>query len=210
MIICCHSDITRQWDEQELIATLSLLPPALREAALRKRRAIDRQIHIAGKFLMFEVLRKLTDDDHTLYELKYNAHKRPYFDNGADFNISHSGDRVVCCGTTSGMVGVDIEQVKAINLDEYPDYFTQNEWEYIHGHADEFEGFYNLWTRKEAVLKAIGTGFHTPLNSVDVVNDIVKYDGITYYIQPVEIAVGYPCHIASTIKDEVKLIPVEL
>jgi 4'-phosphopantetheinyl transferase len=210
MIICCHSEITRQWDEQELNDKLGLLTPELQEAAMRKRRWIDRELFISGKLLVLEVLKHIGANDHSFSDLKYNAHKRPYFDGHVDFNISHSGDRVICCGATHGMAGIDIEQVKTINLDDYADFFTPNEWDYIHGHTDKFEGFFNLWTRKEAVLKAIGTGFHTPLNSVDVVKDVVQYDSITYYIQPVRIAEGYPCHIASTVKDEIKLIPIEL
>ena len=210
MIICCHSEIRRQWDEQELSDKLGLLSPALQEAAMRKRRWMDRQLFIAGKLLVLEVLKELGAGDHSFSNLKYNTHKRPYFDGGVDFNISHSGDYVVCCGMKDGMVGIDIEQIKTTNLDEYPDYFTPNEWEYINGHADKSEGFFNLWTRKEAVLKAIGTGFHTPLNSVDVVEDVVMYYNTTYYIQPVAIAPAYPCHIASTVMDNVKLIPVEL
>ena len=210
MIICCHSEINRQWDEQELADKLAKLPADLQEAALRKLRWADRQLFIAGKLLVLEVLKDLGRNDLSFAALKYNIHKRPYFDTGIDFNISHSGGKVVCCGTKRGMIGIDIERIKPINLDEYPDYFTRNEWGYINDHANKFESFFSLWTRKEAVLKAIGTGFHTPLNSVDVVEDIVEYDSVNYHIQPVYIAPGYPCFIASTIKDEIKLMPIEL
>src|SRR3569833_1031623 len=210
MIICCHSEITRQWDGHELSGKLGLLSPGLQEVAMRKRRLIDRQLFIAGKVLIPEILKNLGVKGHSFNDLKYNIHKRPYFDSGVDFNISHYGNLVICCGITHGMIGVDIEQIKTGNLDEYPDYFTSNEWEYIYGHTDKLEGFFNLWSRKEAVLKAIGTGFHTPLNSVDVVKDIVEYDDIIYHIQPVGIAPKNPRHKTTTIKDEIKLIPIEL
>jgi len=210
MIICCHSEINREWDEQKLTERLGLLSLPLQEAAIRKRRWIDKQLSIAGKLLLLEVLKNLGIDTHSFSDLKYNTYKRPYLDSGIDFNISHSGNRVVCCGIVQGMVGVDIEQIRVINLDDYPDYFTANEWDYIHSHTDKFAGFYNIWTRKEAVLKAIGTGFHTPLNSVDVVEDIVQYDDVSYYMQAVKIAENYPCYIASTVKDEVKAISIEL
>lgn len=210
MIICCHSEITGEWDEQRLSDNLGLLSADLQQAAMRKRRWIDRQLFIAGKLLVMEVMKVFGINDIALSKLKYNMHKRPYLETGVDFNISHSGNRVICCGIAQGMIGIDIEQVKPINLDGYPDYFTLNEWEYINGHDNKFEGFYNLWTRKEAVLKAIGTGFHTPLDSVDVVEDMIVYDDITYHIQPVNIAPGYPCHVASTIMNEIKLVPIKL
>jgi 4'-phosphopantetheinyl transferase len=209
MIICCHSEITRQWDERELADKLLLLPPDLQQAALRKRRRIDKQLSIAGKLLLQQVLKEM-DGTLLLSDLQYNAHNRPYFDGNIDFSISHSGTRVICCATDQGKIGIDIEHVKTISLSEYPDYFTKNEWDYIDGHEDEFKGFYNLWTRKEAILKAIGTGFHTPLSSVDVVADSVEYGGVIYHIQPLPIAADYPCHIASTTNETVSLMPIEL
>lgn len=209
MIICCHSEIARRWDEQELTDKLMLLPADLQQAALRKRRWMDKQLFIAGKLLLLRVLKDM-GSPLSLSGIQYDTHKRPYFNGGVDFNISHSGARVICCATDKGKIGIDIEQIKTISLADYPDYFTKNEWDYIDGHEDEFKGFYNLWTRKEAVLKAIGTGFHTPLSSVDVVADRIEYDNITYYIQPLTIAPGYPCHIASTLKQEVTLMRIEL
>lgn len=209
MIICRHSEIARRWDEQELTDKLMLLSADLQQAALRKRRWMDKQLFIAGKILLLQVLKDM-GNPLSLSDLRYNTHKRPYFDAGVDFNISHSGTRVICCATDQGKIGIDIEQIKTISLSDYPDYFTKNEWDYIDGHEREFKGFYNLWTRKEAVLKAIGTGFHAPLSSVDVVADRVEYDNITYYIQPLTIAPGYPCHIASTVKQEVTLMRIEL
>lgn len=210
MIICCHSVINRQWDEQELADKLAQLPPDLQQAALRKLRWADKQLFIAGKLLIKETLKQLGFTGFNFRYLEYNSYKRPYIDGSPDFNISHSGDHVICCGAETGMVGIDIQAVSPIHLDEYPDYFTKNEWHYINDHTDRYTGFFNLWTRKEAILKAIGTGFHTPLDSVDVVEDVVVYDDITYYIQPVTIAPAYPCHIASTVKDEIKLIPIGL
>lgn len=209
MIICFHSEIARQWGEQELTDKLMLLPPDLQQAALRKRRWMDKQLFIAGKLLLWQVLQYM-GSSLSLPDIEYDNHKRPYLDGGIDFNISHSGNRVTCCATDQGKIGIDIEQIKTISLADYPDYFTKNEWDYIDGHEDEFKGFYNLWTRKEAVLKAIGTGFHTPLSSVDVAADRIEYDNITYYIQSLDIAAGYPCHIASTIKHNVKLTRIEL
>ena len=56
MIICCYAQIDRQWSEQELADKLLLLPVNLRADALRKRQWIDRQLNIAGKLLLMEVL----------------------------------------------------------------------------------------------------------------------------------------------------------
>jgi 4'-phosphopantetheinyl transferase len=197
MITCCYTEISYQWNEQELAAKLVLLPEKLQQQALRKRQWIDKQLAIAGKVLLMRVLREL-DSQALLADLKYNTHHRPYLENGPDFNIAHSGNMVVCCGTNDGQIGIDIEEVKEIDLNDYTDYFTPNEWEKINNYPNRYDGFYNFWTRKEAVLKALGTGFHTPLSTVDVTEDAVSYDGITYHIRPLNIHADYKCHVAST------------
>ncbi|HJP63420.1 MAG TPA: 4'-phosphopantetheinyl transferase superfamily protein [Mucilaginibacter sp.] len=210
MIICCYAQIDRQWSEQELADKLLLLPENLHAEALRKRIWIDRQLNIAGKLLLVEVLKQFRQS-LSLHDLQYNTHHRPYFNNSIDFNIAHSGNLVICCGTNVGKIGADIEQVKEIDLAEYHDHFTANEWNIIRNYPDILNGFFNFWTRKESILKAIGTGLHTPLSSVDVANDDVNYDDVAYYIQKLNIDAGYPCHIATTGESgNVKLLSVNI
>jgi 4'-phosphopantetheinyl transferase len=212
MIVCCYTQIKKQWTGQELTDKLLLLPEDQRQSAQQKRRWIDKQLTIAGKLLLLKALKALrVESKFKLSDLLYNSHKRPYFDGNIDFNISHSADVVICCATDKGMIGADIEEVKEIDLSYYPNYFTSKEWQYINGHNSKFDGFYNFWTRKEAVLKAIGTGFHTPLDEVDVSEDMITYDDIDYYIRSINISHNYKCHIATTIKqDDIRLLPVEL
>jgi len=211
MIICCHTEITHEWNEQEFTDKLILLPAALRQSILRKKQWMDKQLSIGGKLLLIEALKQLGKGNISLADIKYNLHHRPYFETGIDFNIAHSGNIVVCCVTDKGRAGVDIEQIKEIDLTDYSDYFTPNEWSIINDYHDRFEGFYDFWTRKEAVLKAIGTGFHTPLSSVDVADNAIKYDGILYHIRPLDIAKGYKSHIVSTIEfEDIRVIKINL
>ena len=210
MVICCYTEIKHQWSEQELADKLALLPENLRQQALRKRRWIDRQLSVAGKLLLIRLLAEF-NSYFTLSHLKYNTYHRPYFNAEFDFNIAHSGNMVICCGTDTGQIGIDIEQVKEIDLDDYLNYFTKNEWDKIDHYPKRFNGFYNFWTRKEAVLKAIGSGFHTPLSSVDVSNESVVYDDIIYHIQSLEIDPNYKCHIATTqISSGIRLININV
>src|SRR5665213_3335994 len=128
MIICFYTEINHQWSEQEFADKLVLLPAKLRQQVLRKRQWKDRQLSIAGKLLLLQVMKELACQS-TLPDLQYNAYHRPYFDNWPDFNIAHSGNMVICCGTDNGQTGIDIEQVKDIDLADYTDYFTPNEWD---------------------------------------------------------------------------------
>ena len=212
MVICCYTEIKHQWSEQELADKLAVLPSNLQQQALRKRQWIDRQFAVAGKLLLLSLLKEFKSN-LTLPDLKYNTYHRPYLNTEFDFNIAHSGNMVICCGSDTGQIGIDIEQIKEIELDDYLNYFTKHEWTIIdhYTYTNRFDGFYNFWTRKEAVLKAIGSGFHTPLSSVDVSDESLTYDDITYHIQSIEINPEYKCHIATTqISPGIRLIVMNL
>lgn len=198
MITCCYTEIKLKWTDPELAGKLSLLPENLQQQALRKKQWIDRQLSICGKLLLLELLKEYNSKS-SLVDLRYNEYLRPCFDCRPDFNIAHSGNIVICAMTDEGQIGIDIEQIKQLDFADFTDFFTGNEWHYINDHTNKFDGFYNFWTRKEAVLKAIGSGFHTPLNSVDVSGDELAYDNVTYQISALDIHPDYKCHIASTV-----------
>jgi len=197
MITVCYTEIKHQWNDLELADKLALLPKNLQQQASRKRLRRDRQLSVCGKLLLQELL-KAHNSIRSLDDLKYNEYYRPYFENSPDFNIAHSGNIVICAMADEGQIGIDIEQINKLDFADFTDFFTGNEWNGINTHADKFDGFYDFWTKKEAVLKAIGPGFHTPLNSIDVSGEKLVYDGITYQITPLYIYPDYKCHIAST------------
>lgn len=88
------------------------------------------------------------------------------------FNLSHSGDFIVFAATAGARIGVDIERVQ----DELAfgpmaaRYFSPREQEELFSlpESDRLPAFYRCWTRKEAYLKATGSGFSQPANSFDV------------------------------------------
>lgn len=199
MITCWYTEIKNEWNERELADKLALLPENLQRQAMKKRQWIDRQLTITGKLLLSKLLQE-RGSKFSLADLKYSPYARPYLDDGLDFNIAHSGNIVICIRADKGQIGIDIEQVNKLDFADFTDFFTVNEWQRINSDPHKFDGFYNFWTRKEAVLKAIGSGFHTPLSSVDVSEDSLNYDGIVYHIEPLFIHPDYKCHIAATHK----------
>lgn len=86
-----------------------------------------------------------------------------------EFNISHSGDMVVCA-VNDKPVGIDIEQIRPIDLGVAKRICTERELLYLFGHVpieEDFVGtsnheiltqFFEIWTAKEAYGKCIGTG----------------------------------------------------
>jgi len=78
------------------------------------------------------------------------------------FNVSHSGAFGALAFTRVGEVGVDVERIRPMHDANgvMERFFTLHEREWIAGippHGRE-AAFFECWTRKESVLKALGTG----------------------------------------------------
>lgn len=97
-----------------------------------------------------------------------NSYNKPYLVSSPHFhyNLSHSGEWVVCA-VDQQPVGIDIEQIKPIELDIAKNFFTTAEYNRLMeaDEAQRLEQFYQLWTLKESYIKAVGQGLSIPLDS---------------------------------------------
>lgn len=89
-------------------------------------------------------------------------HGKPVLPGGPGFSLTHAGDLVGVAVHPGGDVGLDVEQAR--ELADLPA---------MAGHvcspretAADAEAFFTLWTRKEALLKAVGTGLATPMSAI--------------------------------------------
>ncbi len=93
----------------------------------------------------------------------YGPYGKPFLASGEmHFNMSHSNNRVLFGFSRDVEIGVDIEYMKpSLMLEDLPvSVLTTAEQELIRLQPDgrRKEVFYQIWTRKEAYYKAIGTG----------------------------------------------------
>lgn len=103
------------------------------------------------------------------YDLQFatNKYGKPYLSNSPHFNynLSHSG-QLVLCGISSNSIGVDIEQIKEVNIEIAKNFFSTKEYNMIlSSNSDKQTEFYAYWTLKESYIKHIGRGLSIPLNS---------------------------------------------
>jgi 4'-phosphopantetheinyl transferase len=110
-------------------------------------------------------------------ELAYRTRGKPALapslaNSGLRFNVSHHGEFAVYAFALGHEVGIDVEEIRDI-----PDadgivglVFSQREREMYDAldAPDKPRGFFNCWTRKEAFIKALGTGLSYPLDSFAV------------------------------------------
>jgi 4'-phosphopantetheinyl transferase len=84
------------------------------------------------------------------------------------FNVSHSENFALCAIAWQSDIGVDVEYVKPLSdLTEVARRFFASEEQAALAalpSKKQLEGFYKIWTRKEAYLKAIGKGLSEPLD----------------------------------------------
>ncbi len=88
------------------------------------------------------------------------------------FNLSHSGELALLAVTHRGPIGIDVEKRHELNDMEalVQRFFSQAEQRQFNTlpHARRTDGFYNGWTGKEAIIKALGVGLSAPLDAFDV------------------------------------------
>ena len=100
--------------------------------------------------------------------------------NSAYFNITHTAEAFAFAIVKDSHVGIDLERIKpGIKIHAVIEkYFSNEEKKFIFGSdGDAMNRFFLLWTRKEAFLKALGTGIVDNLNQITVsepVNNIKK------------------------------------
>jgi 4'-phosphopantetheinyl transferase len=86
------------------------------------------------------------------------------------FNLSHTGDLAALAVSAESDLGVDIETIRPVTEDVAGRFFSAAERAALAAlPADERErGFFRCWTRKEAMIKALGGGLSIALDSFDV------------------------------------------
>ena len=89
-----------------------------------------------------------------------------------NFNMSHSGGVALCAVAYDRPVGVDIEEIRLPSDYEgiARQFFAPSEISQLESLSNNEKclAFFRLWTRKEAVLKAVGAGLTIPLNQIVV------------------------------------------
>src|SRR5690606_13282472 len=104
---------------------------------------------------------------HIFFEL--NDNNKPYFNSDSPlfFNVSHSGDyAIIALGKCE--LGVDIEYIdKNFDFNEIlPTVYNKIEINEINNSENKSYSFYKFWTRKEAIVKAIGKGIDDDVSKI--------------------------------------------
>ncbi len=159
---------------QELLHTLS---EDERHRAAGFRFAQDRARFIVARGALRTMLGHYLGEEPKQLCFEYNAHGKPSLAGQAGhtslrFNVSHSHEIGLCGVTRKQEIGIDVERIKPELVDEQiaERFFSPGELKTLRRlpKAAQPAAFFNCWTRKEAYLKARGTGLSLPLDQFDV------------------------------------------
>jgi len=133
---------------------LALLPASERERDFET--AGRRRQFQSGRWLLRALLKARGDRVAASQDIRVGEHGKPYFEHGPAFSIAHAGDRVACCASDVGPVGIDLEftdrrrNIKGIAKR----FFSADEAERLA--TQPVEHFFMLWVLKESWVKARG------------------------------------------------------
>jgi 4'-phosphopantetheinyl transferase len=158
----------------QLEATLS---PDELERANRFHFAKDRNRYVVARGLLRKLLGGYLHRAPADLEFSYGEYGKPAISglnasSGYSFNLSHSAGVVVFAIGKERNLGIDVELIKPDSAGEdiARRFFSPSEVSDLQTLPPESraEAFFGCWTRKEAYLKARGTGLQFPLDSFSV------------------------------------------
>jgi 4'-phosphopantetheinyl transferase len=168
---------------RQLIPFLNTLEDILdleeRAKASRFQQEADRQRFVISKAVLRVLLGRYTGINPKEIRVRSGKNKKPALESNSGrelhFNISHSGNWILVA--ISGQeIGVDVEEIHASfsyqNLLSFS--FSEEEAAFIENSGLPHQSFYQLWTRKESLLKATGKGLVDELSRIPSLNSVQK------------------------------------
>ncbi|WP_238861419.1 4'-phosphopantetheinyl transferase superfamily protein [Clostridium sp. YIM B02569] len=131
----------------------------------------DKQRTIVGDLLIKAILMEKLNINYNKVEFYCNKFGKLYLKgfNNIYFNISHSGKWIVCA-IDDEEIGIDIEEVKPIDINIGAVAFSDNELDLLSRQEEynKLNFFYRLWTLKESYVKSVGMGLNMQLKSFSI------------------------------------------
>ena len=165
---------TGSLDEAAIAAAASVLSDDERAQYRRFHFARDARDYAAAHALLRHTLSR--DDDRAPEQWRFDrtATGKPFLieagDAPASFSLSHAHGMVACAVTNGADVGVDVECIdRDVNAaDIAARFFAPAETAHLLQLDEEARRhrFFDLWTLKEALVKALGTGMAMSLDSL--------------------------------------------
>lgn len=184
----------RDLSKTEYNKWFSLMNEEKQKKVNRFRFEDDKKRTVAGEMLARKAIAGWCNISADEITFSTDENGKPFAENlSAEFNISHSGN-IVVCAVDDKPIGIDIEKVRLIDLKIAKRIYTKDELYYLFGFApseDDFNispddemliRFFELWTAKEAYLKYTGTGITDNLKTLSVNSEKTEKEYFEDYV----------------------------
>ncbi|GAA0710101.1 4'-phosphopantetheinyl transferase superfamily protein [Paraclostridium ghonii] len=200
-------NLCKNENESKISKAIKFLPYEKKEKVSKFLGWKDKERTTLGELLIRTIIINtvgISNESISFYKSEYG---KPFlnYDYDLHFNISHSGDWVVC-SVDSRPIGIDIEEIRTIDCEVFEKFFFESEFKQlckING-IKKMQYFYDLWTLKESYIKADGRGLSIPLNSFEIINgkDGIKIgankDNKKYFFKQYNIDDNYKLSVCAT------------
>lgn len=124
--------------------------------------------HEAAHLLLDMALKKAYGIER--YSIKIGGRGKPYLEDHPDifFNLSHCRGLAVC-GLSDSEIGADCELIRPYSGNAAKKIFSDSEIDYVLQSDSPVESFFRIWTLKEALGKAMGTGIFFGLKEYEFI-----------------------------------------
>lgn len=202
--------IKQQADKNWSETNKSLTDQWLLELSSEKRASIQRLRNESDRLSSLLGLRLLKlcalDEKLTQFQLQdvqYPETGKPFWrsqsNDNYDFNISHSDNLIVVAASRTLRVGVDVEKIRKLKNLNFKMVMRPEELTQIRQTPDLF---FNLWSMKEAVVKAANTTGIARMRDVQLDEEQAILDGLCWYTKAVDKLLGmegqFAIHLATS------------
>lgn len=164
-------------DADTLAILRALLSPDEHARAARFHFPRDRDAFATARGVLRVVLATYLDERPAEIAFRYTEYGKPMLSTARDvgslrFNVSHARGVALCAVARETDIGVDVERIR----DDFPiteiaeRFFSRDEAEGLAAlpTRQRYAAFFDIWTRKEAYIKARGEGLSHALESFSV------------------------------------------
>jgi 4'-phosphopantetheinyl transferase len=187
-------------NEEKGLDFLDLLSDAEKKRAARLKNSLNAHQQMTSRGILRIVLGRYLGVKPEALVFACNPQGKPFLvfpeTEGLSFNLSHSGQLLLIATGSGAPIGVDVEWMVAT-----ADFagisalaFSDSEKRALLESSEPVADFYAIWTAKEAVLKAAGSGFAYPSSKFCVV---ISEGKTTLTDHQAELTQGLSCSLIS-------------
>ncbi len=187
---------------------LSKLPIIEHERINTFRRIEDKKRRLLALLLLQHCLVRTGFEKSLVNRITRSEFGKPSISSWYRYNISHSG-KLVILAYSNECIGIDVEEVRPINdLNSFSWIFSAEENHELKISENKDYCFYKLWTKKECLLKAVGTGLVNNLSEIDCIGNRRRLNGQEWWFKQINFCDQYICHTCSILNEEPECIAV--